>query len=417
MPQTIKNLLESLRLFHPKEIDLSLHRINHLLAELGNPHRRLPRTIHVAGTNGKGSTIAFMKAALEAANYKVHAYISPHLVDFNERIILQSSPISHEFLEHYLTTVQTVLTQKKLQATFFEIITAAAFLAFSQIPADFLLLETGLGGRLDATNVVENPLICLITSISYDHENFLGSTLEKISREKLGIIKPSATVIIAPQCPSVASYCSTFITSHSKKLQHNNDWFLTQTDQGFSVSFLDKNLEFSQPNLLGKHQHENAAAAVMALSVLNIPFLAIKKGLEKATWPGRLQKIYYSCDDYFYIDGAHNPSGMEVLSQFIKQTPSSKGPIIIGTSILNNRSIANLLKPLESLTDNFFYIDCDDSQFHPYSAFPAYVKETVSLNSLKNFLAKQQKPSRIFLTGSLYLVGNILTLDCWEKKI
>lgn len=411
MTEYLHSLLKALESYYPKSVDLSLHRMELLLKVMGNPHHKLPPTIHVAGTNGKGSTISFMKSILETAGYKVHSYTSPHLIDFNERICLWGKPISGDSLEKYLKTVQHVIQKKSLEATFFEATTAAAFLAFSEISADFLLLETGLGGRLDATNVIKNPLACVITPISHDHEDFLGKTLEKITREKLGIVKPDATVIVGPQSLQVLEYCSSFHVVNNKILRSDKEWTIGHTPKGFSLHYLNNETYFNAPGLLGSHQYENAATALMALSFLNLPFSVLQKGLEKATWPGRLQKLNLSppSSNFVYIDGAHNIGGMSALANFIKQTDPSGGPLAIGLSVLSNRNPCDILAPLENLADEFFHIDCNNPQFHPFSAFPSYVKKTVSFNNLRDFLLEKENPSRIFLTGSLHLMGNILS--------
>ncbi|OFW80352.1 MAG: hypothetical protein A2887_04530 [Alphaproteobacteria bacterium RIFCSPLOWO2_01_FULL_40_26] len=286
-------------------IELGLSRVLQLLERLGNPHLKLPPAIHIAGTNGKGSTLAFLRAIFEESGLKIHTYTSPHLVNFNERILLAGKEISDDFLNEILTECKKAAEIfPQIQVTFFEGTTVATFLAFSRVPADLLLLETGMGGRLDATNVLPEVLCSVITPISFDHEEFLGNTLAKIAYEKAGIIKKNCPVVIGKQVEEALQVIE---------------------DQAFK-----KRAILTKPNLplttyhlplIGNFQKENAAlaiAVVKAQKKFSVSEEQIKNGLKKAKWPARLQKIPH--DDFdLYLDGSHNLQGAETVAEFLKK--------------------------------------------------------------------------------------------------
>lgn len=291
-------------------IELGLDRVYSLLARLGNPHLKLPPTIHIAGTNGKGSTQAFLRAIFEDAGLQVHCYISPHLVRFNERIILAGKEIEDDFLNEILLECKNAAElEPKINATFFEGITVAAFLAFSRIKADILLLETGMGGRLDATNVITNPIATIITPIAFDHTEFLGKTLAKIAFEKAGIIKPNCPVVISKQKPSALKVlqevalkndCEVFHACHSRA-GWNPESLKTKLD-----SRLRGNEKLS---LAGEHQIINAKTAIatiFAQKKFKISSKNITNGLQKAIWPARLQKITEG--KFFQILNSNQPT-------------------------------------------------------------------------------------------------------------
>jgi len=322
--------LDKIQRYHPKYIDLKLDRMFRILDDLKNPHLSLPPTIHVAGTNGKGSTISFLRGMLENNGLNVHAYTSPHLVNFNERIRLNGKLISEEILTDILIQVDRINDGKEI--TFFEITTAAAFLAFSKIKADILLLEVGLGGRLDATNVVPNVIASIITEISFDHEHFLGNKLSLIAKEKSGIIKSGVPVItinhnneINLEIEKIAKNCNAPLSVINKKS------FIVEEDE-FSFIHNNNRIKLPKPSLLGDHQLGNSALAVTALILISEKIDGIKlntcfEGLKYSTWPARLQiikegklfNIINNQNRLIILDGAHNLSGAKALRSTLSE--------------------------------------------------------------------------------------------------
>ena len=275
---------------HPKVIDLTLDRVEVLLARLGDPHHRLPPVVHVAGTNGKGSVIAFMRAFLEAGGYRVHAYTSPHLVDFNERIVLAGVPISDVELSALLDECEDANGGDPI--TFFEITTAAAFLAYARAPADVLLLETGLGGRFDATNVIHSPALTVLTPISIDHQQYLGDTLAEIVGEKLGILRPGVDCVSALQPPDAIAWIDDFAgTAGVPLLREGRDWSVqAAAASGLAYSGPAGKRQLPRPALAGDHQLHNAGLAIACLDRLdglNGSDADISTGLGSVRWPAR----------------------------------------------------------------------------------------------------------------------------------
>ena len=300
-------VLARLTALHPKLIDLKLDRVQWLLERLGNPERRLPPTIHVAGTNGKGSTVAFMRAMLEAAGWRVHAYTSPHLVRFNERIVVAGEMLPDGELLALLEECERANEGRPI--TFFEITTAAAFLAFSRAPADMLLLEVGLGGRLDTTNTVERPAVTAIAPVARDHTQFLGETLAEIAAEKAGIIKPGVPLVLAPQ---EAEAKAVILAKAAEAGAPVHD--------GWRVSegvYYGRRLTLPLPalGLAGAHQACNAGLALACLEGFDLPEAALVRGLETARWPARLQRL--SKKPEIWLDGGHNPAAGRVLADWL----------------------------------------------------------------------------------------------------
>ena len=286
----IDEALNRLETLHPKIIDLSLKRVQNLLINLNNPHLNIPPTIHIAGTNGKGSTLSFIKNCLENDNKLVHSYISPHLINFNERINLKGKPINDKLLIKYL--IECEKQNKGKNITFFEITTCIAFLAFNRHYADYLLLEVGLGGRLDATNVIKKPKLSIITPISLDHEDFLGNTIEKITNEKAGIIKSGVNTIIGKQKQSVIRILKEVSKRKKSCLSiYGEDWFISKEKE--KIKFETKNCVeyYPFPNLIGEHQIENLGTAIAALKQLKINKNNIISGIKTTFWPGRFQLL------------------------------------------------------------------------------------------------------------------------------
>src|SRR3989440_8251721 len=288
-------VLARLTQLHPKKIDLSLARIERLLTALGNPQDELPPVVHVAGTNGKGSTVATLRACLEAGGYRVHAYTSPHLVRFHERIRLASRLIEEDLLLELLEECERANRGEPI--TFFEITTAAAFLAFARTPADVVLLEVGLGGRLDATNVVRRPAVTAITPVSLDHQAFLGDTVAAIAGEKAGILKPGVTAAIAPQPREAAAVIEARAAAVSAPLYRaQHEWRCDVLGEGMRYEGERWRLDLPLPSLIGAHQVVNSGTAVACLERLSgfdIPTEAIPRGLRHIDWPARLQLLQH----------------------------------------------------------------------------------------------------------------------------
>lgn len=330
-------------------IKYDLENINKILAQLGNPHLKLPPIIHIAGTNGKGSSAAMLKSIFETAGYKVHLYTSPHLIEFNERIVLAGEKISDSYLFEVCEKTRLASAEVGVDPTFFEGTTAAAFLAFASTKADILILETGLGGRLDATNIVPKPLITLITPISYDHMDILGATLPLIASEKAGIIKTGVPCVISCQVDEV--YETLLVKCrelNSPSFCYEYDFGLQKTDNGFI--YLSKNLqyEFLAPALLGDHQLINAASVIALIGLINTQFninnASITKGLQNTIWPARIQKIdpkkyrrLTKDNIQIWVDGAHNSGGAQVLASWMKDNLDSPTYMILGMT--KNRNV------------------------------------------------------------------------------
>ncbi len=322
----VQNILEKLSVLHPRIIDLSLDRILHLLEKLGHPHRNI-KAIHVAGTNGKGSTLAFLKSFFEEEGYCVNAYISPHLLAFNERIILDGKPVDDAVLADALDECEKANEGRPI--TFFEITTAAAFLLFSRSKADITLCETGLGGRFDATNVLESTVASILTPIDIDHTQYLGNDLALIAKEKAGIIKKNGTVISSRQASTVdAEILRAASDAGAKLYRYGRDWRQERTPKGFIFhSSHFKGLEIRHPALLGRHQNVNAATALACVERLD-DFSFTPKKLQKAAanvhWPGRMQSLDRGSlrsmipkNWELWLDGAHNPAAARALGEIL----------------------------------------------------------------------------------------------------
>jgi dihydrofolate synthase/folylpolyglutamate synthase len=420
----IDTLLARLAALHPRIIDLSLGRIERLLSALGNPERRLPPVVHVAGTNGKGSTIAFCRAALEAADYRVHVYTSPHLVRFNERIVLASREIADAPLLELLLRAESA--NAGLEITFFEITTAAALLAFAEMQADILLLEVGLGGRLDATNVVAHPAVTCITPIDFDHQKYLGDSLAAIAAEKAGILKPRVPAIVSRQPPeAMAPIAMRAEEIGTPLLIEGRDWRVQADDEGFRYKGLRWDLELPAPNLAGAHQFHNAGAAIACLEQL--PGLAvgvrsIEAGLTHAHWPARLQRLtrgplrdFLPPDWELWLDGAHNPHGARALAEWL----AAQGrPAHLVTAMLDSKdpsgffaALAGRIASVRTVPVPGSHNGIDPTRLadvavqcglaaKPAPDPAAAVADIVS--------AAGPAPALLMIAGSLYLAGSIL---------
>ncbi|WP_323733262.1 bifunctional folylpolyglutamate synthase/dihydrofolate synthase [Candidatus Bandiella euplotis] len=409
---------------------MKLDRMYEILRRLENPHKKLPPIIHVAGTNGKGSTIAFLKAIFTAAGYKVHQYTSPHLIRFNERIILANEKISDGQLFGIMEECRVV--GDDLNLTFFEATTAAAFLAFSRIKADVMLVETGLGGRLDATNVMENVLLSIITPISYDHMEFLGESLLEIANEKAGIIKNNSTCVISWQESEVLDF---LIQKCEKKktisYAWQRDWNFAKINDGFLFLELLKGEEFNfpMPSLKGIHQIVNASTAIAAVKSISGQFAIsnddIKTGLLKAYWPARMQEIKSGAfisllpkNSEIWLDGAHNVAGAQMIAATLSTLPPMPTFLINGRS--KDRDIIGFLMCFEDKVEHVFAVPIE---WEPYSESPKKIEmaakklgiKATECDSLTEAMQKcgelsKGRAVRILICGSLYLMGDVLNL-------
>ena len=429
MPTDTATVLERLTALHPKIIDLTLARIEGLLSDLGHPELSLPPVVHVAGTNGKGSTLAFLRAYLEAAGYKVHVYTSPHLVRFNERIRLAGEIVSTEYLIDLLEECETVNAGKPI--TFFEITTAAAFLAMARVRADIILLETGLGGRLDATNVLAQPQLTVITPVSIDHIQYLGAGITNIAAEKAGILKPGITGVIAPQ-PHEAQ---AVIEARAQKVgaplyQYDQQWVVDPVEDPVpsgALTFRGEmlSLDLPSPGLAGPHQHINAGTAVACLENLpdfDVGEAAIRRGLATVEWPGRLQRLAHGgLTDILprgwelWIDGGHNPAAGDILARAAMTWHDRPLHVVFG--MLNTKDPAGFLNPMAPHIRSLTAIPIPDEQAS-FSAEEAAAAAKIDSptprvaddldGALALILRDGGETGRILVCGSLYLVGAAL---------
>ncbi len=433
MPESAHAILERFRTQYGQDIDLTLRpAYADLLAKLGNPQNRLPPVFHVAGTNGKGSTCAFLRAMLEAEGYKVHVYTSPHLVTFHERIRVAGELIGEEELAKILSECESAATPNSV--SYFEAATAAAFVAFSRHPADFTILETGLGGRLDATNVVTRSLATIITRLSYDHRDYLGDTIDGIAREKAGIMRPSVPCYAAAQPESLALRTLREEASrlHAPLSVGGEAWKITPHSEGFTFTDATRAYNLPPPALLGQHQYQNAGLAIAALASLPRPLsqAAIAKGLRNVEWPARLQRLtsgklvsLIPPNAELWLDGGHNDSAGEVLAAQIALWRQEDGehpkPLSIILGMLTTKRPAEFLSPFApSITQlRTVPVPHEPLSFTPSAlADEAHKLGIPSVGIAENVeealrdLAQQPSsvPPRILICGSLYLAGTVL---------
>ena len=419
MTQTIDAALDRLAQLHPKLIDLGLDRSFAILEKLGNPHHALPPTIHLAGTNGKGSTAAFLSALAQADNKKTHVYASPHLVRFHERIRLANNLISDNALLALLEEVEAA--NDGADITFFEVTTAAAMLAFSRVPADLLILETGLGGKLDSTNVLDRPAATIITPIARDHEHFLGSDLAGIARQKAGIMRKDVPCIIARQSPEVAATLREEAADIGALLYEAGvdfDW-QAKADGGFTRSIGTARYDLPAPALVGPHQIDNAtlAAAALIISGQITPSEAAFEGLTKAVWPGRVQNISAGklADigqiDRLILDGAHNAHGAQALKNSLEQLSNQKWAVIFGA--LNTRPAAEFLHVIQPVCAKLVCLTIPDQTAALSGETLAAEARGLGIDaayavSLTDALEQVKGAQQAVICGSLYLAGHVL---------
>ena len=396
----IDPVLARLTALHPKLIDLKLDRVLRLLERLGSPERSLPPVIHVAGTNGKGSTVAFMRAMLEAAGRRVHVYTSPHLVRFNERIVVAGEMLPDGELLALLEECEQANEGRPI--TFFEITTAAAFLAFSRAPADMLLLEVGLGGRLDTTNVVERPAVTAITPVARDHTQFLGETLAEIAAEKAGIVKPGVPLVLGRQEAEAKAVILAKAAEAGAPV--HDDW---RVSEGV---FYGRRMTLPLPRLglAGAHQAGNAGLALACLEGFGLPEEAMVRGLETAHWPARLQRL--SDAPEIWLDGGHNPAAGEVVAAWLAGR-RERFDLVVG--MLDTKDRDRFLAALAPHVVHTAAVPVPGSA----ASVPAEaLAETARAAGMEAFAAPDVEtalerlgPVRpVLIAGSLYLAGSVL---------
>jgi dihydrofolate synthase/folylpolyglutamate synthase len=427
-------IIARLLALHPKRIDLSLDRIQRLLDKLGHPERRLPPVIHVAGTNGKGSTVAFMRAMLEAAGKSVHVYTSPHLVRFNERFRIGAPGggqlVSDEALAGALGECERANGDAPI--TVFEIETAAAFLLFSRHPADVTLLEVGLGGRLDATNVIDKPIACAITPISMDHPEFLGDTVEKIADEKAAILKRGVPAVIAPQSASVLAVIEDAARRRRAPLHVAGEQWSVHGEHGRLVYQDDDGLlDLPLPKLGGRHQVDNAGTAIAALRAagLGLSLSAFEAGIAKAEWPARMQRLTQGKlkaltppESELWLDGGHNADGgravAAALGDIEERVPR---PLVLIVGMLTTKDNAGFLRNFSGIARRIIAVPVPRQEKSVPAetlvdlarsvGIPAESRDTIEAALAAVARLDLAPAPRILITGSLYLAGEVLALN------
>ncbi len=424
-------MLKRLTALHPRTIDLSLGRIERLLAALGHPERKLPPVIHVAGTNGKGSVVAYLRAMFEAAGLRAHAYTSPHLVRFHERIRVGGRLISEKALTALLSECEEANAGRPI--TLFEITTAAAFLAFARADADVALLEVGLGGRLDATNVIARPRVCVITPVSLDHQHFLGSSLAAIAGEKAGILKPGVPAVIGPQHAVAARVIARAARRVDAPLIRFGRDFEGRPDETGALVFRDgvgKTI-FPAPALPGKHQYANAAVAVAAARAFGHAALndaAIARGLAGTDWPARMQKLgsgklsrkMARAGFEVWLDGGHNPhagrAGARVVAGWREETPAR--PVYLVCGMIRTKDPRGFLAPLVPHVARVIAVPVPEEHAGiPAGEIGAIVRALGRTAEVAGDVGEaldrlaRRRPGRVLIAGSLYLAGAVLAAE------
>ena len=414
-------ILDRMMALHPKLIDLTLDRVFRLLDALGNPQNDLPPVIHIAGTNGKGSTQAMIRAGLEAEGHAVHAYTSPHLARFHERIRLAGTLIE----EDHLTRILDICYEANggIPITYFEITTCAAILAFAQTPADFTLLEVGLGGRLDTTNIVDQPRLTVITPVSMDHEAFLGDTIALIAGEKAGIIKRNVPCIVGPQEDDALDVIEAQAArNNARVLAYGQHWHAAPDRDRMVYQDETGLLDLPRPALLGDHQIQNAGIALAALRELGVGPDACERAMTDVFWPARMQKLRSGplvdmaqvSGAELWLDGGHNPAAGQALSKTLGQMP--KRPVFLICGMLNTKDVQGYLRPLAGVSEHLTAIAIPGEQ----NTLPA--KDTADAAKAVGFktdiatdavsaldqILDTCPNARVLICGSVYLAGHIL---------
>lgn len=408
----VAHILERLHALYPRLIDLSLDRLRRLLAQMDHPERQLPPIIHVAGTNGKGSTCAFVRAVAEHAGLRVHVYTSPHLVRFNERIRVSGALVTDDALADTFERIERINAGAPI--TVFEAITAAAFAEFAATPADLCVLEVGLGGRGDATNVIL-PAACAITAISLDHRDLLGDTLPLIAAEKAGIMKQGVPTVTGRQSPEVLAV----LDSTGLVWARDRDWTISPAQDGLHYEDAGGALHLPHPSLPGTHQHDNAGIAIAAIRAARLGIDDFS-GLAHAAWPARLQRLRgrlaQAAPGYeLWLDGGHNPGAGETLAAYLAE----HGPAHLIVGMKQSKDAAAFLRPLlPHATSIWAVAEPEQHQALPVEAIIAASGGVARPGpTVRQALAAlRAQPMRVLICGSLYLAGEVLKLDGVEPE-
>jgi len=417
-------ILERLLRLHPKIIDLTLDRVWALLADLGNPERALPPVVHIAGTNGKGSVLAMLRAGIEAAGMTAHAYTSPHLARFHERIRVAGRLIEEPALAALLEDCEAANGGRAI--TFFEITTCAAFLAFARSPADYLLLEVGLGGRLDATNVIDAPRLTAITPVSLDHQQYLGDTIAEIAGEKAGILKPGVPCIVGPQPDEALAVIEARAEALGAPLRvHGQDW-VVRREHGRLVFQDDAGLlDLDPPRLLGAHQVENAGIAIAAMRALGLPDRAVEDAMQRVEWPARMQRLgpplagLLPDGTELWLDGGHNAAAGRALAAVVTEMAArAPAPLWLVVGMIDTKAVEDYLAPLAGAAEGAVTVPVPMSD----ASIPAErlaeraanaglaARAAGDVDEALGLIAKERReaPLRVLICGSLYLAGTVL---------
>jgi dihydrofolate synthase/folylpolyglutamate synthase len=413
---------------HPQKIDLSLDRMRVLCRALGDPQEALPPVVHVAGTNGKGSTVALIRAMAEAAGLKVHAYTSPHLVRFNERIRLAGRLIDEAALETLLDRVEAV----GVEATVFETTTAAALLAMAETPAELAIVEVGLGGALDATNVIDRPLVSVLTPIDLDHAEFLGTDISAIAAEKAGVLKPGARGLVARQSEGAMAVIEAAAQRVRAPLTVMGRDFDAWSERGGLVyQDQERFLDLPAPRLAGAHQIDNAGLAVAVAVELDLPEAAIAEGLRQVAWPARLQRLSEgpyaetakAADAELWLDGGHNPHAARALAAFLEaRQMRAPMPLAVICGMLANKDAGGFFEALATTEAHVFTVGFDGAAAEP-SALAAVARAhglgAQACASVPEALERALRlgAGRVVICGSLYLAGEVLgaARETWPR--
>jgi dihydrofolate synthase / folylpolyglutamate synthase len=423
----VQRQLDRLATLSPGADILGLERISALLERLGNPHRALPPVFHVAGTNGKGSTCAFLRAAIEASGRKVHVYTSPHLVRFNERIRIAGSLIEDDLLAPLLAEVLDIA--EGISPSFFEVTTAAAFLAFARTPADACIIEVGLGGRLDATNVLERPLICGIAQLGLDHQQFLGDRIEQIAAEKAGIAKPGIPLVTQHYPASQANEIGRAVRAVGAFWLAKGGAWDASAYRG-KLHYRDEagELELPLPRLAGAHQVSNAALAVAMLRhqhALEIPPASLRAAMGWAEWPARLQRLttgplpaLLAAGSELWLDGGHNPAAARAIADFFRSRLAPGRPFHLILGMLANKDLRGFLEPFAGSGAHIHAVPVEGHAHHDAATIAAaagqlglqYDAPGDALEALQT-LASDETGPLVLIGGSLYLAGTVLAAN------
>jgi dihydrofolate synthase / folylpolyglutamate synthase len=429
--QPLGEVIARLSALHPEQIDLDLHRMQRLLERLGHPEQKLPPAIHVAGTNGKGSTIAYLRAILEAAGLRVHVYTSPYLVRMNESFRLDGALVDDDQLRAALEHCERV--NDGADITLFEIQTAAAFWLFSQTPADIVLLETGLGGRLDATNVIDAPLATVITPVGMDHTGYLGNTLAEIAGEKAGIIKRKAPVIVAEQSAEALDVIERQAQRMRAPLHAFGQQWHVNVERGRLVYHDERGLmDLAAPKLFGRHQFYNAGLAIAALraqDTLRIDASAFEAGIVNAEWPARMQRLSSGAlletapqGSELWLDGGHNADGGRVVAAALGDLEERVSrPLVVIAGMMADKDAESFLANFAGLTRHIMAVPIPERE----GAMPVdtladaarrlgmRVDTAAGVEGALRALTRLawEVPPRVLITGSLYLAGHVLAAN------